>query len=193
MSEIKARGYLIPATAKYLRENVEAHEWERIRAALSPQLTGLLDKGPEPAGWYPVTLLGELHRQIAQTIGGGDDERAKQALYNSARYAASEASNTFLRLVLKMLSPALIAKKIPDLFKRDFSSSNGTVTIEVSNEKITGKLHNLNGFAHCGVLCPGFTGFAVEATGGTVDKVVVHDWSLKSPNVDGTWFELWWH
>ena len=192
MTEIKARGYLIPATARYLRENVDAQEWERIRGSLSPQLAGLMDKGPEPAGWYPVVLLSELHKHITQSIGHGDDERAKKALYESARYAANEASNTFLRLVLKMLSPALIAKKIPDLFKRDFSS-NGSVTIEVAEGKITGKLQNLNGFAHCGVLCPGFTGFAVEATGGTVDKVVVHDWSLKNPTVEGTWFELWWH
>jgi hypothetical protein len=192
VSEIKARGYLIPATARYLRENVDAQEWERIKGSLSPQLAGLLEKGPEPAGWYPIAQLGELHKHIEQSMGRNDDERAQKALYESARYAASEASNTFLRLVLKMLSPALIAKKVPDLFKRDFSS-NGTVTIEVSGDKITGRMQNLDGFAHCGVLCPGFLGFAVEATGGTVDKVEVHEWSLKKPNVDGTWYELYWH
>ncbi len=192
MSEIKARGYLIPATAKYLRENVDSQEWERIRGSFSPQLTGLLEKGPEPAGWYDIALLGEVHKQIIQSIGRNDDEHSKKALYDSARYAASEASNTFLRLVLKMLSPALIAKKVPDLFKRDFSS-NGTVIVEVGTDKITGRMNNLNGFPHCGVLCPGFLGFAVEATGGTVDKVVVNDWSLKTPNVDGVSFELWWH
>jgi hypothetical protein len=93
-------------------------------------------------------------------------------------------------MFLRILTPALFAKKLPDVFRRDFSG--GRLEVNVTDHTMTCKMFDMPGFEHAGALCPGFASFPLESMGKKIDKVTVHDWSLARPNVNGTWYELSW-
>jgi hypothetical protein len=190
MSDFQTRGYLIATTARFFRDGVGDKEWERIRAGFSTPLQQVLAGSMKPAAWYPISIMNELNRGIAATIGRGDDETARDAFFRCGKFSAREATNSFLKMFLKILTPALFAKKLPDVFKRDFTS--GRLEVEVKDHTLTCRMYEMPGFEHGGALCPGFASFPLESMGKSIEKVKVHDWSLAAPNVDGTWFELTW-
>lgn len=190
MSELRGRGYLIAHSGSYLREKAGKAEWQRIEGQLSPELKRLLEGKVEHAGWYPISLLNELTRHLTATVGRGDDETAREALYQCGRYVAAEATNTFLKIFLKVLTPSVFVRKLPDVFRRDFTA--GRLESELNGKTLTCRYYDLTELEHIAALGPGFAATALEAMGKKVKGVVLHDWSLEAPSVDGARFELTW-
>jgi hypothetical protein len=190
MSDLKTRGYLITSAVKFIQEDVGDKAWPRIQSGFSAPLQQTLSGTIKPAEWYPISLLNELTRAITTSIGRGEDERARDALFRYGKSTATEATNSFLKIFLKILTPSLFAKKLPEVFRRDFSG--GRLIVEVKDRTISCRMYDLPGFEHGGPLGSGFAAFPIEAMGKTIEKVTVQDWSLSAPNVDGTRFELTW-
>jgi hypothetical protein len=189
MTEQQCRSYLITHTATFIRDRISKDEWARTQAELSPELRKLLGEA-KPAEWCPVSLLNEVNRQVADKLAQNDDDRAREALYLCGKFIAGEATNTFLKILLKMLTPALFVKKLPDIFKRDFSGAR--MTTQISEGKMSGSIHEAPNFNHLAVTSAGFVSVALENMGKTVDSYKVSNWSLKEPDRDGAAFELTW-
>lgn len=190
MEELQGRGYLIAHTAGFLREKVSKSDWAGIEGQLSPELKRHLSGKIEHAGWYPISLLNELTRQLTKTLGHNDTEASREALFQCGKYVAAEATNTFLKIFLKILTPNIFVKKLPDVFKRDFTS--GRLVSDLSGSTLSCRYYELPNFEHIGALGPGFTATALETMGKQVQKIVLHDWSLEAPCVEGAGFELTW-
>ena len=190
MTELVGRGYLIAHTADYLKDNLDGAEWSRRVAGMSPDLQRIVGGEVKPAGWYPITLLNEINLVVAMTVGRGEDERAKEALYTCGRYISREATNTFLKVVLRMLTPGLLVKKLPDVFRRDFSA--GRLTAELQDKTLFVRIYEMPGLDHVVVTSAGFVTNAFEAMGKKVDKLKINEWSRAEPSRDGASFELTW-
>lgn len=190
MTELVGRGYLISHTADYLKDNLDGAEWGRRVASMSPELQRIVGGDVKPAGWYPISLLNEINRVVTSTVGRNEDEAAKEALYTCGRYISREATNTFLKMVLRMLTPGLLVKKLPDVFRRDFSA--GRLTADLSEKTLTVRIFDMPGLDHVIVTSAGFVTNAFEAMGKKVDKLTIHEWSLAEPSRNGAWFELTW-
>jgi hypothetical protein len=91
---------------------------------------------------------------------------------------------------MKLLNPGIFAKKLPDIFSRDFSS--GRMTVEMNGRTLTARIFDAPGFNHGIVTSTGFVATAIEAMGKKVEKFNVHDWSVDRPNVDGCGFDMTW-
>lgn len=190
MSEMQGRGYLVTSAAEFLKKRLGDGGWESARRGLSSELVGALDKGLKPAGWYPIGYYNEMTNSVIQTVGKGDGEAGKRALFELGNYTASTASNSFLKIFLKILTPSLFAKKLPELFRRDFTS--GRLEVELSDGSISGRMFDMPDFENGAPLCPGFASFPLETMGKKIGKLTVRDWSLTSRGVDGAGFELTW-
>jgi hypothetical protein len=190
MSELQARGYIVANSITFLRDNVPKDEWKRITTAWSPELQQLVGANVKPADWYPVSQVTEINRSIVSSLGKGEDEPARQALHKCGKFIAAEATNTFLKLFLKLLTPSLLIKKLPDIFKRDFSQ--GRLTAESKGQVLTCACYDLPGYEHIIVTASGFIATAMENMGKTVDNIKVNNWSLQNPCIDGASFELTW-
>jgi hypothetical protein len=188
MNSIQVRGYTVSNAAGYLRKAVGEQEAKRIFDGFSPQLQQAVVSA-KPAGWLPVSCVAELYRAVA-ALGGGDEERARKELVSCGRFTANEATNTFLKLLMKMLTPALFAKKLPDLWSRD--ATGGKYVAEVYEDKIVCRLFEMGGFDHIAPVSLGYVQFALEAMGKTVARTALHGWSLDMPVADGSSFELVW-
>jgi hypothetical protein len=190
MAEMQMRGYIIVHTVQYLRDKLGDAEWNRVSSTLSPELRAVLSGEVKHGGWYPISYTTELNRVLLdKTVKGGDDA-AREALHSCGRYIAGAATNTFLKMLMKMLTPNLFARKLPDVFRRDFSS--GRLESSLDGRKLTCRYFDVPGFEHSAVLASGFAAKAFEGMGKEVETFSVHKWSLAEPNLDGSWFELTW-
>jgi hypothetical protein len=190
--DFKVRGYMIVNAAGYLREAVQKESGEpgALRAIdkLSPEVRKALSEA-KSAEWYPVSHLSEVFRAIA-ALGNGDEERARQYLVAAGSYNAREATNTFLRLLMRMLTPTIFARKVPDFWRRD--CTQGRLEVNVSDNKFTCHVYDMEGFDHAIVGTVGYLSFAFEAMGKRVQHASLHGWSLSKPSADGAWMELRW-
>lgn len=190
MSEMQGRGYLVGATADFMKNRLGEDEWARFCSSASPAFQQALVEGFEPAAWYPISLLNELIDGIIRELGDGNEEKARQALFDCGQFAAATASNSFLKMLLKILTPSLFAKKAPTMFRRDFSQ--GRLDVELGDNSISGRMYDMEELRHVGAFCPGFLAFPLTSMGKKISNVELTDWSLDTPYVDGVGFKISW-
>jgi len=188
MSETQVRGYTVLKTAAYIKHATGEQEAKRILQGLSPSLQQALTTAT-PASWLPVAHCSELFSAVAG-LAKGDEAKAKAELINCGEFLGNEATNTFLKLVMKILTPAMFAKKLPSLWSRD--ATGGKYDVEVYDDRIVCKLLEMEEFEHIGPISVGYVSFALQAMRKPVAKSNLHGWSLDKPRPKECWFELYW-
>jgi hypothetical protein len=186
---MNARGYLYISSVRFLEEKLGKAEASRALEAASPELRNILANAKD-IDWYPMPTSAELNRIIGAELGKGDEDRTREAIISLGKHMAYEATNTFLRLIMRVLTPSLFAKKLPDLWRRDFDGGN--VEVEVDERRLIGRLSNVKGFDHCACTAVGFASFALQNMGKSIAKTTLHGWSLADPGPEKAWFELEW-
>jgi hypothetical protein len=188
MNAIKMRGYVLLSAAAYLRQAAAEQGDKEVIDGLSASLRESL-KTAKSATWCPADQVAEIYRAIA-TLGKGQEDRVRDMLIECGKRSALEASNTFLRLLMKMLTPQMFAKKLPDVWARD--CTGGRIEVELQEGRITNRLSDMAGFDHIAPAACGFVVFALEAMGKSITKIEVHGWSLENPGPATASFEIRW-
>jgi hypothetical protein len=188
MSESLVRGYLVSKAATFVSQTAASRGMPDPGLEFSPPLRSALP-AMTPVGWYPVEYIGEINRAIAEDLGGNDEARARAELENCGRFLANEATNTFMKLLMKVLTPALFAKKLPDLWRRD--CTYGQLELDVGAGSMTLRLSGMEGHDHIAAVMPGYVGFALERMGKVIERAEVVGWSLSNPtagaSIQFTW------
>jgi hypothetical protein len=187
MGENQMRGYALLSAAEYLRKAAGEQNAKRILDGLSPETKQALATAKD-ANWCSSKAVAELYSAVA-ALANGDEPSAQKHLIECGKHTAREASNSFLRLLMKMLTLNLFAKKLPDIWARDCTV--GKISTEVFDDKIRNHLTGVAGFDHIGPVCVGFVAFALEAMGKSITKTELHGWSLATPSKD-CWYEVSW-
>jgi len=188
MSDVQVRGYTVLKTAEYIRQSAGEQEAKRLYQNFTPQLRDALGSAT-PAAWVPAAHSSELFKAVAG-LGKGNEDKAKNELVACGKFLGSEATNTFLKLLMKVLTPAMFAKKLPSLWARDATA--GKYVVDVFEDRIVCRLVEMEAFAHIGPVSVGYVTFALEAMRKPVEKSALHGWSLSQPNPAECWFELHW-
>lgn len=186
--DFRVRAYMMMSTAGFLREKIGEESAARIVQGLSPDARHAIST-LKTADWCPVSTYSELLRAVASTSNGNENQ-ARETLVASGEYVAREATNTFLRLLMKMLTPSLFAKKLPDFWRRD--CSRGRFEVDVTEQKLVCRLFDIKGFDHVPCTAAGFVKFALTGMGKSIEGVTIRNWSLAAPCEDGASFELVW-
>jgi hypothetical protein len=176
--EFQVRGYMVKACADYLREVAGEQESKRIYDGFSKPVREMIETA-KPAVFYPVSTLSDVLVALAAQAHG-DAEKAKQLLMTGGSRMALEATNSFLRLLMRMLTPTLLAKKIPDLWNRD--CTGGRLSMDVGERTVTCHIRDTVGFAHALCTITGFIGFVLQTMGKNIETTTVRGWSLDQPH-----------
>jgi len=187
MAENQMRGYGMLSAVAYLKKAAGEQRAMQIIDGLSQETKQAFNTAKE-ASWCSSKSIAEVYRAIA-SLSNGDEAIAQKNLIECGKYAAQEASNSFLKLLMKLLTPTMFAKKLPDLWARDCTV--GKIAVEVFDDKIRNRLVEVAGFDHLGPVAAGYVAFALEAMGKTIIKTELHGWSLATPGND-CWFEVFW-
>src|SRR5262249_16908134 len=135
-------------------------------AALSPALRQALSTATA-ASWQPVEHVSELFHAVAK-LGNGDEEKAREHLEKCGEYQAVAATTTFLKLVMKVLTPNMFAKKLPTLWSRD--ATGGTYAVDVAEDHIICRLKDMEKFEHFAPTSVGYVRHSLKCMGKEVVK-----------------------
>lgn len=186
----QVRNYTVSACTAYLREITGEQEARRILDGLSPEARQTIATASNAgAAWCPVGVLSELLSAVADQ-GKGDEDRTRDVLIKCGQFMAHEATNSFLRILMRMLTPTLFVKKIPDIWRRD--CSHGTLIPVLGEQKLSCRVVETDGFLHAPCTVAGFLSFALGTMGKSIEKTTVQGWSLKTPNPAEGQIELHW-
>src|SRR5262245_32651286 len=110
------RGYSIKQTSVFIDKHYDPETSQRLQAELPEDVKTALPN-LKPAEWYPKEYEIALLRAIASVQG--NDEGSFADLIGCGEFVASEATNSFLKILMKMLTPTMFAKKVPEFYLRD--------------------------------------------------------------------------
>lgn len=184
------RGYAIIQTAKYLQTQFPAEKSRRGLDTLPPRLR---DEIPawEPGNWYPRETTIALYNAIAAIRN--DESGSYDDLVGCGEFIASEATNTFLRLMMRIMTPILFAKKIPDFFRRDHSAGRFEADTSRADEGLIAlRLTDVEEFDHIGVVAIGWIKFGMKALGKKGVTITQRGWTLAAPGPKDIAYEIRW-
>ena len=110
-SDLRARAYMARSTAAFMGATFGSRKADQILEGLSSAARAATTE-LKPADWFSVNVYAELLNALAAQSNGNVDD-ARDNLIACGEYVAREASNTFLKMLMRILTPSLFASSCP--------------------------------------------------------------------------------
>lgn len=179
------RGYNVQHTARAiigdeaLKARIPAHTLEEI---------AIIAKA-KPETWHPRS---EVIRLFEIIDAASPDEATLYAnLVRCGEAAAHQALSTFLKLLLKVLSPKQFASKFPDVWSHDHQGGYAEPGV-ITGTRMLITIRNVEGFSHAGPSAVGFIGVALRASGLKNLQIKDLTWSRANPGPRDVKMEAVW-
>jgi hypothetical protein len=184
------RGYSILGCINYIGTAYDGPTRDKMLGALPAGVRSRLDSYNK-IEWYDRNEMAELMRVIAAQHP--DEAAARTALVDCGQTIAKDAANTFLKLLMKVLTPTLFARKVPDIWKRDMRGGKFEAdTSRVDQRVLVMHLTDVEGFDHIGPVAAGWVKFAMTSMGKRGLKQTITGWSLAAPGQRDVDMEFTW-
>jgi hypothetical protein len=129
MANVEVRGNCISAVLGYLEQAYDAERRRRVVTAIPPEAIAAMNEAQDK-GFYPASYFCAGLQAVAET--SSSLEEARREVINVGNYIASASIASFMRLIMKMMTPKLLAHKLPDFFAKDFRNTRARLIAEVS-------------------------------------------------------------
>src|SRR5262245_17968561 len=116
MEERRMKSYGFNATMEFIDKNYKEEERQQIYGGLSHEVRTFIPTAAK-AHWARPEYSGELWTNLVKQHASSDD--ARRRLVAVGRHMGAYATNTYLKLLMKMLTMKMFAKKFPDIWRRD--------------------------------------------------------------------------
>lgn len=190
MSERTSRGYMVQSVTTYIESAYDDDDRRQILERIDPTVRGMMQKVDKVA-WYPVEDVAKIFGAIA-AHHQSTDGKIRPALERVGRSIAETATTTFLKLVLRILTPALFTAKMPDFWRRDNRCGNlRAVRFDATDKKLVAVLDDIGGYDFIAPVAAGFLVFALEHLG-YKNVRAAFDWAFDAPGPDSVTYELTW-
>lgn len=185
------RGYSVKQQLNFLQTQYDPEVSSRLFATIPVEIRAELHD-LKAAEWYPRAYSIAVLRAIA-SHQGNDEQQVYNDLARCGMFIATEATNTFLKLLMKILTPTLFAKKIPEFWKRDQTGGHFEVdTSEAKDGRLKLELCDVEGFDHIGVIGIGWISFGLTAMGKSNVVVTQKGWALANPGPKNIEYHVRW-
>ncbi len=190
MTEHVCRGYMIHSTANHIEKAYDPSTRKSIYDRVNPRVRELLAT-IERVQWYPIDDLAEIFRAIASHHRETDGKQL-EALERVGRSIADTATTTSLRLLFRLMTPALFAAKASSLWERNSRGCALSVSsYDPDRRQMKIALTGARGYDHIGSVLPGFVLGALE-TIGCKDPRVTFDVADESGTRDSYAYDFSW-
>jgi hypothetical protein len=190
-TEPQTRGYMIVSCVTHVQKKYAAADREAIMARLPKETLDLIDR-VNTVEWYPRVHAKSLFTAIAHHHMEGD-KNTDAALLAVGHSIAEMASNTFLRLIMKLMTPSLFAKKVGTFWERDHRGGELSADVkDIENKHLTIRHTGIGGYDFVAGTAPGFMGFALTAIGCKNVRSETFGFSLDNPGPEEVRYEMRW-
>ena len=187
--ERMTRGMVLSGIDGFIGKRYDEATARRLRDGYSDELKTAL-RDVKIAAWYPRAFFIELNRAVASAAGS---DAAYNDLLTAGRSIAEIATNTFMKLLLRMLTPRMFAKKFPDFWKRD--NKGGYIHVDsagLDDDRVVFYLRDVEGFDHIGPIAAGYISFALSAITGKEVGIKLTGWSVEKPAASELRYDVSW-
>jgi hypothetical protein len=177
MSEQLVRGYWLTGGIKFLRTHHAPDVNERLLGSLSKPLRAQLSE-MQPVQWYSRAFHVEVMSSIVSAQR--DENSAYEALLAYGQLVATDLAQGSLRPLVQILSPKLLAKKLPHFWEADHQGDGRLEAdiAQVDDGRLPLRLAKLQGYQHVGVAALGWIKGLLLALGRREVSVKQTGWSL---------------
>jgi hypothetical protein len=190
MSESQIRGYSIRRTASFIDKYFDPGTAERVKREVPAEVWRLAED-LQPGQWYPRKHAVMLYEAIAAAHSNPDD--SYRDLVACGEHICVEATNTFFRILMRIMTPTLFAKKLPSFWRRD--QQGGAFEYDLSGvdrNSVRLILLDVADYPHIAPVTVGFFQFFFRAMGKRNVEVQQDAWSPTciapaNVNFDVTW------
>ncbi len=186
----RTRGSNLTGVYGYLSREADPDQLKELTREWPSQLLAEVESFKH-AGWYPPEWFDLVCIAIASL--GETEAEARRHLIGAGRAIATNAVNTFMKLMLRMLTPGLIIRRLPDLWLRDNAFGELTVVdSRVEEGLVTMELRDAPIVSHLGPVGVGYVGLLFEHILQTDVAIDVEGWSVDQPRSDRLVWKLTW-
>lgn len=182
------RGHVCKSTLKYCREGMPEGRRQMALERLSGDAIRAVE-GMRVNDWYMMDRMTEMLEAII-SASEGDAATAEQDLIGVGKAIGWEATNSFLRLIIKVLTPGLFAKKLDAIYQR--YNSKGKVSADVGEDRMIVSCTETKGFPHLAPIVLGWLRVVFEMMGKRIVSCRTTSWSLTNGDVDSFEVEFRW-
>lgn len=183
--EPRVKGYMIQMTGKFILDELASKvPADILRDARQAQ------QMIKPTELRPRGEVVRLWHAIANAYP--DEATAYAALVRTGMLIMGQATSTFLKLLLKMLTLRMFAAKFPDIWARDNPDGGYSKVELLGDKKLIIRIHEVDGYDHLAPVGVGWATFALTAIGQQDVQAKAIGWSMEKPggpiaHVEATW------
>jgi hypothetical protein len=187
--QIKTYGLL--ATMEFIQKNYDEPTQKRILASTSSEVHSFLSAAKKAQMASPL-YSSELWSGIVKEHP--DKRLAREQLVKVGAHMGAYATNTYLKLLMRMLTVKMFAKKIPDFWTRDanFGRIETGDLAEIETGSLTLHVREIENYPYFGPICQGWFHFSLESMGLRELKVEPQNWSMDNPDPGELTYRISW-
>lgn len=176
---------------KYLDKRYDDATRAGILGALRPHVRDLMGK-VDNVTWYPRQDISEVLGAIAAHHHQKDGTE-REALEGVGSCIGETATNTFLKLIMRILTPSLFTSKLPDFWRRDHRFGALTPSLfDTTGRRMLVSLTDVEGYDYIGPVAEGFLRFALDGVFKYQNVRCKYDWDIKNPGPASIDYEFTW-
>jgi hypothetical protein len=146
---------------------------------------------PKKAQVVPPEYATEIWRGIVSVHD--DPAEAEAQLRACGRYSGAYATNTYLKLLFKILSVKMFAEKIPQIWSRDASFGKISAdSTKLKSGELTLHFTEVENYPFFGPNCQGWFAFTFETMRLKNVNVALRNWSLQRPDPGSLEYHVTW-
>ena len=174
-----SRGSNLTGMHNYLKRTCTDAQLAEFRKEWSEGLRNA-DGVFEHSKWYALTMFDELARNVASL--SDDPDGLMKHMVGGGAAISDNAANTFMKLMLKMLTPSLVARKLDTLWERDWQFGSLELgECDVDAGKLDFHMRDVDPVTHMGPIAGGYVSRVYRRITGCETRVETEPFSLTEP------------
>lgn len=130
MSKPEVRGNCISAVVAYVESTYDAERAGAVLGSLPPGVVEAMRTARDKE-FYPASHFSDGLRAVAEAAP--DLAEARAEVVNVGAHIANASIASFMRLIMKMMTPRLFFHKLPEFFAKDFRNTSAKLLADVSD------------------------------------------------------------
>lgn len=159
MSDRHVRGFFVLGVEHYATAKLPPSTQTKVKQAQESFAVKLPEL--KKNDWYPLSHV--VDQCAAIEAEATDPDSAYDELKRCGQFIANDAASTFLKLLIKVLTPKLFARQFPEIWKRyhDFGELTADLA-EIDNNKV---IFYMPGYTYLAPLASGWIEYVFNAFG----------------------------